>query len=95
MAHLGTVPIRGVLSQRVGLEVCDGGHRLDVMKKSVPVASSQYFPKLHVAVESQVSKTAKPGGTPGFPLSTSKDNSRYTRAGDAPSLLSRAPAVPS
>ena len=52
MAHLGTVPIRGVLSHRVGLEVCDGGHRLDVMRKSV---ASSRFPQ-----------TSRCGGIPGL-----------------------------
>jgi hypothetical protein len=39
-------------------------------------------PKIQIAAESQVSKSARPGAPPVFPLSTFKDNSRYTRAGD-------------
>ncbi len=76
MAHLGTVPIRGVLSHRVGLEVCDGGHRLDVMKKSV--ASSQFpvFPQTSRGGGIPGLENRETWGTPGFPLSASKDNSR-------------------
>ena len=82
MAHLGTVPIRGVLSQRVGLEVCDGGHRLDVMKKSVASIKFPVFTQTSLCGGIPGLENRETWGTPGFPRSTSKDNSRYTRAGD-------------
>ena len=72
---------------RVGCDVCDGGHRLDVIKRQLPiiaypVASSQYFAKLHYGGGIPGLENRETWGTPGFPLSTFKDNSRYTRAGD-------------
>src|SRR5713101_9439775 len=39
-------------------------------------------PKIDMTVESQVSKSARPGAPPVFPLSTFEDNSRYTRSED-------------
>jgi GH25 family lysozyme M1 (1,4-beta-N-acetylmuramidase) len=66
----------------VGLDVCDGGHWLGVMKKVRGSVSVKQDPKMDTTVESQVSKSARPGAPPVFYLSTFKDNSRYTRAGD-------------
>jgi len=66
MAHLGTVPIRGVLSQRLELEVCDGGHRLDVMKKSVASIRFPVFPQNFTLRWNPRSRKARDLGHPRF-----------------------------
>ncbi len=64
-------------------EVCDGRHRLVVMKKSRGLSTAvKQNPKIDTTVESQVSKTARPGAAPIFLCQHLRDNTRYTRAGD-------------